>query len=534
MEHFDYVIVGAGSAGCVLAHRLTEDANVRVLLLEAGGKADSVLVRMPAAAVELFSVRGPCNWGFWTEPEPHLEGRRLWWPRGKGLGGSSAINAMIYIRGHARDYGQWSEQGLAGWSYEEVLPYFKRAETFEPGADAYHGSTGPLHVAPGRSNHPLYRAAIEAGREAGFPVTPDFNGARQEGWGPYHLNIKDGERWSAAAAYLKPVLGARRNLEVRTDVQVTRLLLEGARATGVEYAHGRRRERRRVQATREVLLCAGAVQTPQLLQLSGIGDPEHLHAVGVPVVHPLKGVGRNLQDHLNVNVAYACPQPITGYSVRRGHRRWLLALNYLLRKQGHGRYNFLEAGAFVKSRPGLGWPDLQFHVALAIVKKHGRVSVDKDGFTLNVCHLRPESRGEVRLRSPDPFDTPAIFANYLATEGDRQALREGVRIARRVAGQRALEPFRREEYSPGAQVQTDEELDAWIRREGETLYHPVGTCRMGPADDPLAVVDATLKVRGLERLRVVDASVMPTLISGNTHAPTVMIAEKAADMIRRG
>ncbi|MDY7227034.1 choline dehydrogenase [Hyalangium rubrum] len=532
MTQYDYVIIGAGSAGCVLAHRLTEDANVRVLLLEAGGKADSMLVRMPATASDLFSVQGPCNWGFWTEPEPHLEGRRLWWPRGRGWGGSSAINAMVYIRGHARDYDAWRQQGLEGWSYAEVLPYFKRAETFESGGNAYHGSTGPLHVAPARSANPLFRAVIEAGREEGFPVTDDFNGVRQEGWGPYHLNIKDGERWSAAAAYLKPLLGVRRNLDARTEVHVTRILIEQGRAVGVEYAQGTRRELRQVRASREVIVCAGAVQTPQILQLSGIGDPLQLQEVGVPVVHSLKGVGRNLQDHFNVMVAYECPQPITGYSVRRGLRKYLLALNYLLRKQGFGRHNFLESGAFLKSRPELDRPDLQLHVVLSIMRDHGKVSVDKDGFTLYVCHLRPESRGEVRLRSRDPFDTPAIRANYLAAEGDRRALREGVRITRRVASRSALDGFRGAEYSPGPRVQTDEEIDAWARREGETLYHPVGTCRMGTADDPLAVVDETLKLRGLEGLRVVDASVMPTLIGGNTHAPTVMIAEKAADMIR--
>jgi choline dehydrogenase len=532
MTQYDYVIIGAGSAGCVLAHRLTEDANVRVLLLEAGGKADSMLVRMPATASDLFSVQGPCNWGFWTEPEPHLGGRQLWWPRGRGWGGSSAINAMVYIRGHARDYDEWRQLGLEGWSYAEVLPYFKRAETFEAGGNAYHGSAGPLHVAPARSANPLFRAVIDAGREEGFPVTTDFNGARQEGWGPYHLNIKDGERWSAAAAYLRPILGVRRNLDARTKVHVTRILIEQGRAVGVEYAQGTRRELRQVQASREVLVCAGAVQTPQILQLSGIGDPEQLQAMGVPVVHSLKGVGRNLQDHFNAMVSYECPQPITGYSARRGLRKYLLALNYLLRKRGFGRHNFLESGAFLKSRPELDRPDLQFHVVLAIMRDHGKASVDKDGFTLYVCHLRPESRGEVRLRSRDPFDTPAIRANYLAAEGDLRALREGVKIARRVAARSALDGFRRAEYSPGPQVQTDEEIDAWVRREGETLYHPVGTCRMGTADDPLAVVDETLKLRGLAGLRVVDASVMPTLISGNTHAPTVMIAEKAADMIR--
>jgi choline dehydrogenase len=287
-----------------------------------------------------------------------------------------------------------------------------------------------------------------------------------------------------------------------------------------------------VQASREVIVCAGTVQTPQILQLSGIGDPEQLRSMGVPVVHPLKGVGRNLQDHFNVNVSYECPQPITGYSARRGFRRYLLALNYLLRKQGLGRHNFLEAGAFLKSRPELDRPDLQLHVVLAITRDHGKVSIDKDGFTLYVCQLRPESRGEVRLRSPDPFDTPAISPNYLATEGDLRTLREGVKIARRVAARSAMDRFRGAEYSPGPRVQTNEEIDAWVRREGETLYHPVGTCSMGTADDPLSVVDETLKLRGLEGLRVVDASVMPTLIGGNTHAPTVMIAEKAADLIR--
>jgi choline dehydrogenase len=531
MSRFDYIIIGAGSAGCVLANRLTADGKTRVLLLEAGGKDNSILVKMPAGVGSLIKDKGAYNWGFWTEGEPHLDVRKLWWPRGKGWGGSSSINGMIYIRGHARDYDQWRQMGLSGWSYGEVLPYFKRSETLEGGGDDYHGSDGPLYVSKASTPNPIFTSFIKAGAEAGYKVTSDFNGYQQEGFGPFQLTIKDGQRWSAARGYLHPVKDQRPNLVTEIEARTTKIIIENGRAVGVAYVQGKKQTAKIAYADSEVLLCAGAVQSPQILQLSGIGDPEALAKVGVPVVHALKGVGKNLQDHLDVVISWECPEAITAYSYNKGLKRLATGLNYLLRGQGPGRQNFLEAGAFLKSRPDLDRPDLQLHCVLAIMKDHGKTVIEKDGFSVHVCQLRPESRGEVALRSADPFDDPAILANYLATDEDRRALREGVKMVRALVKGAAMDAVRGEEFQPGEAIQSDADLDAWIRETSETIYHPVGTCRMGAAGDDLAVVDETLCVHGLKGLRVVDASVMPTLVGGNTNGPTIMIAEKAADMI---
>ena len=532
MDRFDYVIIGAGSAGCVLANRLTEDPQVKVLLLEAGGKDSSILVKMPAGVGALISKQGTYNWGFWTEAEPNLEDRKLWWPRGKGWGGSSSINGMIYIRGHARDYDQWRQMGLQGWSYRDVLPYFKRSESLEGGGDAWHGGDGPLKVSKASTPNPIYSATVEAGRQAGFKVTSDFNGFQQEGWGSYQLTIHDGQRWSAARGYLHPAL-SRSNLTCITGARTSKIVIENGRATGVEYIDAKSGEKRVVHADKEVLLSAGAVQSPQILQLSGIGDPEELGKFGIPVVKALKGVGANLQDHLDVCMSWECPQPITAHSLRKGLIKTLaIGMNYMFFGKGLGRQQFLESGAFLKSRPDLDRPDLQVHTVAAIMQDHGKVAVPKDGFTFHICQLRPESRGRVGLRSANPADDPAIFANYLATEEDRRALREGVRMMRKVAAQSVLDPYRTQELFPGKDVETDEQIDAWIRKHAETIYHPVGTCKMGADGDEMAVVDGELKVRGIEGLRVVDASVMPTLVGGNTNAPTIMIAEKISDIIR--
>ena len=532
MDRYDYIIIGAGSAGCVLANRLTEDGDKRVLLIEAGGKDNSLLVKMPAGVGELIGKSGPFNWGFWTEPEPNLNDRKLWWPRGRGWGGSSSINGMIYIRGHARDYDQWRQMGLDGWAYADVLPYFKRSEALEGGADPWHGGEGPMKISKASTPNPIYSATIAAGGQAGYPLTRDFNGFQQEGFGPYQLTIHDGQRWSAARGYLHPAL-SRPNLTCLTDTRTSRIMVEGGRAVGVEIIDGKTKARRIIHADAEVLLCAGAVQSPHILQLSGIGDPDELAAHGIAVVHPLKGVGANLQDHLDVCLSWECPKPITLYSQRKGLLKTLaVGLSYMLFGKGIGRQNFLESGAFLRSRPDLDRPDLQIHTVLAIMQDHGKVQVAKDGFTFHVCQLRPESRGQIGLKSADPADDPAIFANYLSAEEDRRAIREGIRMIRKVAAQSALDPYRTVEFSPGAAVETDAEIDAWVRAKGETIYHPVGTCRMGVSGDPMAVVDAQCRVQGVAGLRVVDASVMPTLVGGNTNAPTIMIAEKISDAIR--
>jgi choline dehydrogenase len=531
VESWDYIVIGGGSAGCVLAARLTEDPAIRVLLLEAGGRNTSVLVRMPAGVGQLIKEKSDFNWGFWTEPEPHLDGRRLWWPRGRGLGGSSAINGMIYMRGHPLDYDEWRQMGLAGWGWDDVHPYFKRLERHHSGTD-HHGAEGPLHISKGESRSPFFQALIEAGRQAGYPVTPNFNhGETFEGFGPYDLTISNGRRWSAAEAYLHPVR-TRPNLKIVTEAYTTRIRVENGRATGVEYAVGKGREPHFASAAGELLLCAGAVQSPHLLQLSGIGDPERLRAAGVPVTHALPGVGENLQDHLDIIMNWRSTGLESVFSVTRGIRQLGVGMRYMLTGKGPGRQNFLESGAFIPSRPGLSRPDIQIHGVLAIMRDHGKVQATEDGFSLHLCQLRPESRGRIGLHGPDALADPKIEANYLATPEDRRVLREAVKIGRRVVGQPAFAPYSPEELAPGSQVASDEQIDAWVRATSETIYHPVGTAKMGAKDDPLAVVDADLRVRGVSGLRVVDASVMPTLVSSNTNAPTIMIAEKAADLIR--
>lgn len=524
---YDYIIVGAGSAGCVLANRLTEDPAVKVLLLEAGSKDTSPFIHMPAGVGQLIGGRA-YNWGFDTAPEPHLNDRRLYWPRGKGLGGSSSINGMIYIRGHAQDYDRWRQLGNEGWSYEEVLPYFKRSMNQERGEDEFHGVGGPLNVKDGGAPLETHRLFIEAGKQAGYPYNPDFNGAEQEGVGPYQLTKIGTQRCSAARGYLDPVKH-RSNLTIETEARLTRIVLDGKRATGVEY--NRKGKVKQVTANREVLLCAGAVQSPQLLQLSGIGNEADLGDVGIECLHELPGVGRNLQDHLDVVVQYHVTDP--SKSLDGTIKMWKLPfifLQYLMFKGGPGTDNPLEAGGFVKSNPDMEVPDLQLHFIPVFMLDHGRQRGPGPGMCMHVCQLRPESRGTVTLASSDPFDDPVISANYLAEESDLKALTEGVRIARRIFQADAFKAFLGEEYEDSRGAETDDEIADFIRRTAETIYHPVGTCKMG--HDDMAVVDARLRVRGIEQLRVVDASVMPTLVGGNTNAPTIMVAEKAADMIK--
>jgi choline dehydrogenase len=529
-DRFDYVIVGAGSAGCVLANRLTEDPNVTVALLEAGGKNESLLVKMPAGVGNLISTKGATNWGFETVPQAFLDGRRLYQPRGRGWGGSSSINGMIYIRGHARDYDHWRQMGLTGWGYADVLPYFKRAQHHEDGADAWNAEGGPLWVSRGPPGDPIYKAFIQAGAQAGYPVTRDFNGHQQEGVGPYHLTIRDGERWSASAAYLKPIAGVRPNLKIISNALAHRIIIERKTAVGVEFSTGPGKPVQNVYAKREVLVCGGAFQSPHLLLLSGIGPGAELQKMGVPVEHDAPDVGRNLQDHLDVCIIYEMTKPLSMYSKTKGLKQPMIGLQYLLTKQGCGRTNHLHAGGFLKTRGELDVPDIQLHLVNACMQDHARVKADRDGFTIHACQLRPESRGTVTLASRNPFDPPAIDPRYLAEENDRRTMRDSVRIVRDIVKQSALDFYRGTEFKPGEHIRTDSEIDAWIRQNAETIYHPVGTVRMGA--DEKAPLDEELRVRGIDSLRVIDASVMPTLIGGNTNAPTIMIAEKLADKLR--
>ena len=529
METYDYIIVGAGSAGCALANRLSADPAIKVCLIEAGKKDNSLMVRMPAGVGSLIKQAGDYNWGFYTEAQKHMNGRKLYWPRGKGWGGSSSINGMVYIRGHAGDYDQWAQMGLKGWSYADVLPYFKRSEAYEGGDNAFHGGAGPLRVSESPMSSPIYRAFIQAGEQAGYKLTDDFNGAQQEGFGRYQRTIHKGERWSASFGYLRPIEGVRPNLTVISTGLVTRVLIENGKATGVEVVEGKGALTQQIHADREVVICAGAVQSPQILMLSGIGNPEHLDRFGIKATVKSPGVGQNLQDHLDVTVIHEMTQPVSAYSQQKGLKKIGVGLKYLYNQTGAGADNFLQAGAFLNSREGLSMPDIQLHLVNAIMMDHGNHDPQKDGFTVHACQLRPESRGTICLASADPFAHPAIDPNYLATEEDRRVMRESVKMVRDICGQSALNALRGNEIMPGASVSTDDDIDSFIRRMGETIYHPVGTVAMGTSD--ASPVDAELRVRGVDGLRVVDASVMPTLIGGNTNAPTIMIAEKAADMM---
>jgi choline dehydrogenase len=523
---YDYVIIGAGSAGCVLASRLTEDASVKVLLLEAGGRDTNPFIHMPAGYVALMRG-GWVDWGYHTEPQKHLGDRKLFWPRGKVLGGSSSVNGMVYIRGCHSDYDNWRQLGNAGWSYADCLPYFRRSERYERGGDEYHGGDGPLRVMRPTVKSALSKAWVEAGQQAGYAYNDDFNGAGQEGFGPLDSTIGDAKRASAAVCYLKPAL-ARPNLTVITKAQTSRILFEGNRAIGVEYVQDK--EIRQVRAEREVLLSGGAINSPQVLMLSGIGDGGHLREHGIAPVAPLKGVGQNLQDHLHSMVKWACTKPITLYNNIKPLNAAKAMAQYYLFKSGPSATPGLEALAFIKSRPEVADPDLQYHFVMALYNDHGRDLIPRHGFMAYFNLSRPESRGFIKLRSADPLAHPIIEPNYLESENDLRTLRAGLKISREIVSQKAFDSYRGEELAPGPAITSDQDIDAYIRANSETLYHPVGTCKMG--HDELSVVDDQLRVHGVEGLRVIDASVMPRLVSGNTNAPTIMIAEKAADMIR--
>ena len=525
-EAFDYIIVGAGSAGCVLANRLSADPRHHVLLIEAGGPDDNPWIHIPVGYFK--TMHNPeTDWCYKTEPDPNLNGRSLDWPRGKTLGGSSSINGLLYIRGHRTDFDQWRQLGNAGWSYEDVLPYFRRAEDQEEGADAYHGEGGPLGVSNMRIHREICDRFIDAAEEIGIPRLQDFNGANMEGAGYFQLTARGGRRCSTAVGYLHPVK-QRSNLTVATHAHTKQVLISNGRATGVSLdLNG---QAITVQARGEVILSAGAIGSPQILMLSGIGPAEQLKAHGIEIIADREGVGGNLQDHLQTRMVFKTSKPITlNDQLRNPIRKAAMGVEYALTRRGPLSMGASQACAFVKSRPELEAPDIQFHVQPLSADKPGEGTHKFSAFTSSTCQLRPESRGHIELKSANPHDYPAIHPNYLATELDRWTTIEGIKISRKIMAASAMAPMIAEEHLPGSHVQSDDELLAAARDISQTIYHPVGTCKMG--HDSAAVVDDQLRLHGVDALRVVDASIMPTITSGNTNAPTIMIAEKASDMI---
>jgi choline dehydrogenase len=524
---YDYVIVGAGSAGCVLANRLSEDGRNRVVLLEAGGSDRSIFIQMPAALAYPMNTRR-WNWGDYSEPEPHLGNRKLHCPRGKGLGGSSSINGLVYVRGNPLDFESWEDQGARGWGYAQVLPYFKRAETRKEGGNAWRGGDGPLSTTYGTLDNPLHQAWMDAARQAGYELTEDYNGFRQEGFGPMDMTVRDGERCSSAKAHLYEAR-QRPNLTVIEHAHSTRVLFEGTRAVGIAYERGGKTCE--VRAAREVILSGGPINSVQLLKLSGIGPAEELREHGITVLADRPGVGANLQDHLEFYFQMACTQPITLYGHANLFGKARVGAQWLLRRTGLGASNHFESCGFIRSRAGIRYPDIQYHFFPMAINYDGSSLATEHGFQAHVGPMRSKSRGTVTLRSADPHDRPAIRFNYMSHPDDWVEMRACVRLTREIFQQPAFAPYRGREIQPGADCTSDDQIDDFIRDHVESALHPSCTCKMGRRDDPMAVVDPELRVIGVEGLRVIDSSVMPSITTGNLNAPSIMIGEKGADHV---
>ncbi|MGH6763038.1 MAG: choline dehydrogenase [Phyllobacterium sp.] len=522
----DFVIIGSGSAGSALAYRLSESGKHSVIVVEYGGTDIGPLIQMPSALSFPMNM-STYDWGFSSEPEPNLGGRRLVTPRGKVIGGSSSINGMVYVRGHAGDFDHWAESGAKGWSYADVLPYFKRMEHSHGGESGWRGTKGPLHIQRGRRDNPLYHAFVEAGQQAGFEITEDYNGSKQEGFGPMEQTIYLGRRWSTANAYLRPAL-KRRNVSLVNGF-ARRVIVENQRATGVEISIGK--QTRTIRARREVVIAASSINSPKLLMLSGVGPAAHLKEHGIDVVANRPGVGQNLQDHLEVYIQQESREPITLHSKLNLFSKALIGAQWLLFKTGLGATNHFESAAFLRSAPGIKYPDIQYHFLPAAIRYDGKAAAPGHGYQAHVGPMRSKSRGSVTLRSGDPFEKPRIVFNYMSHPDDWMEFRHAIRLTREIFGQAAFTPYRGKEISPGEHVQSDEEIDAFIREHAESAFHPCGTCRMGAVNDPMSVVDPECRVIGVEGLRVADSSIFPRVTNGNLNGPSIMTGEKAADHI---